>query len=236
MKKKILKVRIYRNQEKNILYIFIEKAELSSTKKSHVNVSYLKTMNNDEEDEEIGLNPNYLEKIQILSPKKICNFNNLTSQNANESCDSLIILDSKKKDSLKNSLNEGEKPFNNYNCESVVENLTISEKMMNYPEFNVIKSQVLEKPFSDKSFGFYNDNNSNFSPKIEEDFCKPLERNEDLISNNYDTFMLNEIKTLFSRINLDKYSLEEIVDAIFSNDMLRKINFTIFKIKFEVNS
>lgn len=213
------------------MFVIIGKTELSSTKKS--NVSYLKTMSNDEENEEITLKPNYLEKIQILSPKKICNFNNLATQNTNENNDSSLIVNSKKENSMKNSLNEIEKPFNNYNYESVVENLVISEKLSNYPEFNVIKSQVLEKPFSDKSFGFYNDNNSNFSPKIEEDFCKPLERNEDF---NYDTFMLNEIKTLFSRINLDQYSSEEIVDAIFSNDMLRKINFTIFKIKFEVNN
>lgn len=227
----------YSNENNNFL-------KNESNSKKVTEVSYLETMNNDEEDNENTTNTLYLEKIQIVSPKKFCSMTNIPIQSLhseNKESINSIVNTQNNLDSEPEENEIQERPFFLYNCESIVENfpdnLSINEKAAYDPEFKIIKSQMLEKLNSDKSFfSIYNENNnsSNFSPKIEEYYSKPVDTNEEEYQNYLSIYNETTIKTLFSQIGLDQFSSEEIIDAIFSNDALKKINFTIFKIKFEV--
>lgn len=210
--------------------------------------SYLKTMSNDQEDELPPIKPIYLTKLKLASPRSYGSF-----------AESSI----KEKNHIKIEFSaEKEKPFTAYNCESMVEIINdnntsiianINEKLLVDSHFNIVKSQVVDK-FTERSFNFSNDFSS--SPKIDEFHTKQLGV-EDIYENcdrikkskketmkrsninytcyNFAAFNDPKVIPIFEITKLNCFEPEEVVDAIFSNESLRKINFTIFKIKLEVS-
>ena len=191
-------------------------------------------MSNDNDNDWPVVKPVFLTKLKNLSPKKRISFaesfkdfpNNLSKDEFSP---------------------EEEKPFTAYNCESVVENVIENsnfssnhyERMLADSQFNVINSQIIDKVVSERSFIIFNEKNEkiekiqkiqeknenlNFSPKFDEFYSKPHD-----LEANQGNFLVDQLR-------LNEFPAEELVEAVFYNDSMNsyKINFTIFKIKFEV--
>ena len=75
------------------------------------------------------------------------------------------------------------------------------------------------------------ENNEYFSPITENNNKKILPNSKDF--NNNDLLDISSIEVI-NLMGLNEFSAEEVVDAIFSNESLRKITFPIFKIKLQV--
>jgi len=219
--------------------------ENSSKSLTNLETSYLKTMSNDDDNDNDcpPIKPIFLPKITIFSPKKIITF----AESFNKE-----IPNSSSKEV------EKEMPFSAYNCQSIVEitleNMSLNsimnyEKILSDSQFNVIQSQIIEKIVSERSFSMVNEKiekSSNASPKLDEFYSRPHELNERKASYKTNKLKESEIQTFFTfnetpsiqilinKLNLNQFSAEEIVEAVFSNEPETKISHTVFKIKLEV--
>jgi len=215
------------------------------TEESNQDTSYLKTMSNDHDhdNEWPPVKPIFLPKIKPFSPKNLYNFPEIISKESPKFHIPKL-----------QSSDEKEKPFNTYHCESIIEN---ASNLSDF-QFKCINSQVIDKLVSQKSSSLFYEKSECFSdasPKLEDFHSKPLEIEVECDGNdkaftskqhnlkksmqkftnfNMDAFFEPSIKNLIYQMRLNEFSAEQVVDAIFSNESLRKISFTIFKIKLEV--
>lgn len=117
--------------------------------------------------------------------------------------------------SLNNSPNMGDfhsRPSEiNINYENKIENIKKSQKNSKY-EIN-------------------SENNEYFSPITENNNKKIIPNSHDFDNNDFLDFSSKDVINI---MGLNEFSAEEVVDAIFSNESLRKITFPIFKIKLQV--
>ena len=87
-----------------------------------------------------------------------------------------------------------------------------------------------------------NQKNSKYEINSENKYCSPITQNNDkkIIQNSHDfnsnDFLDFSSEDVINLMGLNEFSAEEVVDAIFSNESLRKITFPIFKIKLQVIS
>lgn len=149
-------------------------------------------------------------------------------------------------------LEEIEKPFHTCQCEPIGDHL--SEKSSD-SQFKVIKSQFIEKTRSQRTSSMKSEYKVGDSPNFGEFHSKPEEIAE---KQNYEkkfSFSIDNIlnscqeevslcdldfqsessyvHSIIQQSKLNCFTAEDVVDAVFCNESLNQISFTIFEIKLE---
>lgn len=93
------------------------------------------------------------------------------------------------------------------------------------------KIENLKRSQKNSKYEINSENNEYFSPITENNNNKINKNSDDFDNSNFLDISSKEVINL---MGLNEFSAEEVVDAIFSNESLRKITFPIFKIKLQV--